>query len=76
MSDFSIGESLWTPKRKNWFISGSYQNSVIVELDRLIIINEVGSLEFRDKNYLPSKNAKRTENVLEAIELFGKYRQP
>lgn len=76
VSDFSIGESLWTPKRKNWFISGSYQNSVIVELDRLIIINEVGSLEFRDKNYLPSKNAKRTENVLEAIELFGKYRQP
>lgn len=74
VSDYSIGNSLWTPKKKEWFVSGSYQNSAIIEVDRVVIINEFGRFEFRDKNYLPSKNQKRDAELFEAIELFSKYR--
>lgn len=74
VSDYSIGGSLWTRKKKEWFISGSYQNSAIIEMDRVVIINELGGFEFRDKNHSPSKNKKRDADLFEAIELFGKYR--
>ena len=74
VSDYSIGETLWMPKKRNWFISGSYQNSAIVEENRIVIINGKGGLEFRDRNYRPSRNKKRTKNILDSISVFGRYR--
>lgn len=74
VSNYSIGNSLWTPKKKEWFVSGSYQNIAIIEVDRVVIINEFGRFEFRDKNYFPSKNKNKDAELFEAIKLFVKYR--
>lgn len=74
VGDYSIGSSLWIPKKNDWFVSGSYQNSAIIETDRIIVINAAGSLEFRNRDYSPSKNKRRTKNILDAVSFFGKYR--
>lgn len=74
VGDYSIGGSLWIPKKNDWFVSGSYQNSAIIETDRIIVINAAGSLEFRNRDYSPSKNKRRTKNILDAVSFFGKYR--
>ena len=73
--DYSVGTRLWEPKQKNWFIVGSYQNSAIVEQDRIVLINGAGFLSFKDRQYRETSHETRTPNLLEAIELMSRYRQ-
>lgn len=74
-ADYSVGHSLWTENPRSWFISGSYQNTAIVEKDRLVLINSAGLLSFKDRTNRATDNDKRTANLLEAIELLSRYRK-
>ena len=73
--DYSVGSSLWEPNDRQWFISGSYQSSAIVEENRIVLMNAAGFLDFKDRHYRESENKARTPNLLQAIEEMSRYRQ-
>ena len=75
ISDYSIGKSLFEPGSDHWFLSGSYQNTAIIEMDRIVVINAAGVLSFMDKNYDKSDRTDRSENIFEAMRIIGKYRK-
>ena len=73
--DFSVGKSLFEVPEEEWFLCGSYQNTAVVEKNRIVIMNAAGVLEFRQKNYKRTTDTTRTANLWQAIEMMGKYRR-
>ena len=74
ISDFSVGASLWKKNPRDWFISGSYLESAIVESSRIVLFNELGMIKFKDRHYNKSKDAKRSKNLMYAIEDMCRFK--
>ena len=73
ISDFSIGQNLFNLKPVNYVLCGSYLENAIVEKDRIVLIDELGMLRFKDKHYNDTDNTARDAHLLEAVKTFSEY---
>lgn len=73
LSDFTIGQDLFTGKREPYYLAGSYLENAVIEDDRIVLIDSVGMLKFLDNHYQPSEDITRDAHLLEAIATFGEY---
>lgn len=73
ISDFSIGQNLFNLKPVNYVLCGSYLENAIVEKDRIVLIDELGMLRFKDKHYNDTDNTARDAHLLEAVRTFSEY---
>ena len=73
ISDFSIGQNLFNLKPVNYVLCGSYLENAIVEKDRIVLIDELGMLRFKDKHYNDADNTARDAHLLEAVRTFSEY---
>lgn len=73
ISDFSIGQNLFNLKPINYVLCGSYLENAIVEKDRIVLIDELGMLRFKDKHYNDTDNTARDAYLLDAIRTFSEY---
>lgn len=71
--DFSIGQNLFNLKPVNYVLCGSYLENAIVEKDRIVLIDELGMLRFKDKHYNDTDNTARDAHLLEAVRTFSEY---
>ncbi len=71
--DYSIGQNLFDLRPRSYFLTGSYLENGIVEKDRIVLIDAVGMLQFKNPDYSDSANTARTPNLLEAIGTFSEY---
>ena len=73
ISDFSIGQNLFNLKPVNYVLCGSYLENAIVEKDRIVLIDELGMLRFKDKHYNDTDNTARDAYLLDAVRTFSEY---
>ena len=73
ISDFSIGQNLFNLKPVNYVLCGSYLENAIVEKDRIVLIDELGMLRFKDKHYNDTDNTARDAQLLDAVRTFSEY---
>lgn len=73
LSDFTIGQDLFALKPVDYFLTGSYLENAIVERDRIVLIDKVGMLQFKNLDYTDSSNTERSPNLLQAIRIFSEY---
>lgn len=71
--DFSIGQNLFNLKPVNYVLCGSYLENAIVEKDRIVLIDELGMLRFKDKHYNDTDNTARDAYLLDAVRTFSEY---
>ena len=71
--DFSIGQNLFNLKPIDYVLCGSYLENAIVEKDRIVLIDEIGMLRFKDRNYNDTDNTKRDKYLLEAVSTFSEF---
>ena len=73
ISDFSIGQNLFNLKPVNYVLCGSYLENAIVEKDRIVLIDELSMLRFKDKHYNDTDNTARDAYLLDAVRTFSEY---
>lgn len=73
IKDFSIGQDFFDPTERKYVIAGSYLENAIIETDRIVVIDKLGMLNFKDKNFRPSNNTTRDGYLLEAIKDMSYY---
>ena len=73
ISDFSIGQNLFNLKPVNYVLCGSYLENAIVEKDRIVLIDELGMLRFKDNHYNDTDNTARDAYLLDAVRTFSEY---
>ena len=73
ISDFSIGQNLFNLKPVDYVLCGSYLENAIVEKDRIVLIDELGMLRFKDKHYNDTDNTARDAYLLDAVRTFSEY---
>ncbi len=66
-SDFTSGQSLFNVSDRDWFVSGGFSKTAIVEQDRITVSYETGTYEIFDKTNKELKSAKLRPNVLEKV---------
>lgn len=71
--DYSVGQNLFDLKPRPFFISSSYTETGIVEKDRIVVLDNLNALHFKDLNYRDSSNTKRDKNIFDALMLMNKY---
>jgi hypothetical protein len=71
--DYSVGQKLFRLKPRPFFLSSSYLETGIIEKDRIILIDSLNTLHFKDLNYRNSSNTKRDKNIFDALMLMNKY---
>jgi len=71
--DYSVGQNLFELKPRPFFLSSSYLETGIIEKDRIILIDCLNTLHFKDLNYRDSSNTKRDKNIFDALMLMNKY---
>lgn len=74
-SDYTIGYDLFNPAPRDYVLAGSYLESAVVEKDRIVLIDELGMLRFKDKNYQESTNTTRDHNLFDALKKMSYYLQ-
>lgn len=75
ISDFSIGHDLFSNQYHKYVLAGSYLEHAIIEEDRIVLINKLGMLDFKDKNYQSSKDKTRDSFIFDAVGLMSFYMQ-
>lgn len=71
---YSIGQNLFHLIPREYVLAGSYTENAIIEDERIIVIDALGMLHFKDKKYKNSKDTSR-KNVLEPYKIFYEYLQ-
>lgn len=71
---YSIGQNLFHLIPREYVLAGSYTENAIIEDERIIVIDALGMLHFKDKQYKNSKDTSR-KNVLEPYKIFYEYLQ-
>jgi len=51
LGDFTSGQSLFDETQREWFISGGFSKTAIVEQDRITVSYTTGTYEIFDKSY-------------------------
>lgn len=75
VSDFSIGQDLVNPQEPPFILVGSYLENALIEDDRIVLIDKLGLLRFKDKRYRDSNNTARDSNLFAALRLMSYYMQ-
>lgn len=74
ISDYSVGKNLYNlNKDRPYFVLGSYLENAIVEKDRIVLIDKLGILHFKDKHYQDSKDKSHNKNLIEYLEQSSSY---
>lgn len=73
IKDFSIGQDLFDNHERKYVLAGSYLDNAIIERDRIVVIDKLGMLKFKDKNFRPSDNTTRDGYLFEAIKDMSYY---
>lgn len=73
LSDFTIGQDLFSLKPIDYFLAGSYLENAVIEEDRIVLIDKVGMLQFKNLDYTDSENTTRSPNLLKALQTFSEY---
>lgn len=73
VSDFSVGQDLFKVKPIDYFLVGSYLENAVVEQNRIVVIDKLGMLQFKNKDYSDSSDTKRSRHLLEALGTFSYY---
>lgn len=71
---YGIGQNLFHLTPRAYVLAGSYTENAIIEDERIIIIDALGMLHFKDKRYKNSKNTSR-KSVLEPYKIFFEFLQ-
>lgn len=57
IDDYSLGKNLFSPdEKRKWLYVSNYSNDAFLEENRIVLINELGILQFLDPHYRPSKD--------------------
>ncbi|WP_276882815.1 hypothetical protein [Campylobacter cuniculorum] len=75
IKDFSLGQNLFNLKDRKFLLAGSYNQNAILENERIILIDSLGLIHFKDKVYKDSKNTSRDAYLLEILKDFSYYRK-
>ena len=73
LSDFTIGQDLFSLKPRKYILAGSYLENAVIEDDRIVLIDKVGMLQFKNPDYTDSSNTVRSPHLLEALGVFSEY---
>ena len=75
VTDYSVGDSLFSGSSPGWFIAGSYSENAIVSADQIALINSVGKLSFKTPEWqsLPESEIRSKDRIIQAISLMTKY---
>ena len=74
-SDYTVGQDLFAPHEREYVIAGSYLENAIVESDRIVLIDQLGMLRFKDKRYQDSTDTTRDGFILDAIKQMSYFMQ-
>lgn len=66
-SDYTVGQNLFALKPRNFFLAGDYLQNAVVQKDRIVVIDEMGLLRFKDPSYHDSSETRRTPELMEAL---------
>lgn len=75
IKDYSLGQNLFNLKDRKFLLAGSYNQNAILENERIILIDSLGLIHFKDKVYKDSKNTSRDAYLLEILKDFSYYRK-
>ena len=64
---FTSGQSLFNVSNRDWFVSGGFSKTAIVEQDRITVSYETGTYEIFDKTNKELKSAKLRPEILEKV---------
>lgn len=70
--DYSIGQNLRNLYPRPYVLAGSYNENAIIEDERIIIIDVLGMMHFKDKKYKNSTDRSR-KSVVEPYKIFFEY---
>ena len=73
LSDFTIGQDLFNLQPRAYFLAGSYLENAVIEPKRIVLINEVGMLQFNNLDFSDSSVTSRNANLLDAFKVFSEY---
>ena len=75
VSDYSVGNSLFSGNSPEWFIAGSYSENAIVSRDQIALINSIGKLSFKTPEWknLPDSHARNNDHIIQAINIMTRY---
>lgn len=74
-SDYTVGQDLFAPHDREYVLAGSYLENAIVESDRIVLIDNLGMLRFKDKRYQDSTDTTRDGFILDAIKQMSYFMQ-
>ena len=73
LSDFTIGMDLFNLQPRDYFLAGSYLENAVIEKDRIVLIDKLGMLQFKNLDYSDSSDTSRNAHLLEAFKVFSAY---
>ncbi|MCR5084509.1 MAG: sulfatase-like hydrolase/transferase [Succinivibrionaceae bacterium] len=74
--DYTVGQNLFDLRPLPFFLSGSYLENAVVERDRIVLIDEMGMLQFKDLSYRDSPNRERGETIMGALRQMSQFVKP
>ena len=74
-SDYTVGQDLFAPHDREYVLAGSYLENAIVESDRIVLIDNLGILRFKDKRYQDSTDTTRDGFIWDAIKQMSYFMQ-
>lgn len=73
-SDYSVGDNLFDPKPRDWFIAGSYYNYAIVGPDAMLVTYPGGGYQSLDNHLKPINGSRIPIDVIKKqVDLMAKY---
>lgn len=73
--DYGVGQNLFALKPIEFFVSGSYMETAIVEANRITMIDNLGLLYFKDNNWRDSSDKSRSKAVVDGILQLQEYKK-
>ena len=74
VSDYSVGENLFSPsKDREYRYVSNYSKDAFIEKDRIVLINEVGLLNYLDENNRPSSNKEIPSYLKKVLEETSRF---
>ena len=75
INEYSAGLNLFSQdlKKRQFVYSSNYSQNAFIEKERIILINELGILNFLDNNYRPSKDKSIPVYIPKVLEETSKF---
>lgn len=73
VSDYSVGQDLLSLKPIDYYIAGSYSENAVVQQDRIVLIDKMGMLRYKDNNYQDIPKGGNDAYLMEALKTLSYY---